>query len=144
MHGFFLLHEGGPTEPVIVSGAQMDGLVWIADKNISIAELVRYVSGHGAGHLVALLISQRDESVDWKGDYHWVRCDETNCISWSQKDGTDQVTNFDFAGNIIEDPRNAVWEVNQGPRSKTDPADFIVNYEFCGFMFVPIGKVKII
>ena len=144
IHGFFLQSQGGPTGPVIVRGSQMDGLVWIADGNVSVADLVQSVSKHSPGHLAALLISPADRSVGWKGDYHWVRCDAANCASWSQKDGTDQVTNFDFAGNKIRDPRNAVWKVNQGPRSKANPKDFIVDYNFHCFMFVPAGQVNII
>jgi hypothetical protein len=144
MQGFFLQSQGGPTGPVIRRGAELDGLRWIAGGNVSVADLVQSVSEHKPGHLVALLISPADSLVDWNGDYHWVRCDTANCASWSQKDGTDQVTDFDFAGNKIRDPRNAIWKVNQGPRSKTNPKDFLVNYDFFGFMFVPAGGVKII
>jgi hypothetical protein len=142
MHGFFLKQRGGPTGTVIVSGAEMDGLVWIGGGEVSVADLVGYILKQKSGHLVALLISKPE--VNWYGDYHWVRCDTLDCKSWSQKDGTDQVTNFDFGGNAIRDPRSAVWKVNQGPRSTKDPQDVIVHYDFCGFMFVPYRKVNII
>lgn len=144
LQGFFLLKHGGPTGDVIVKGAEMDGLVRIGGEEAGIHELAKHVSDYNPGHLVALLISTPDGSVGWKGDYHWVRCDTTNCTSWSQKDGSDQVTNFDFAGNPIRDPRSAVWKVNQGPRSEKDPKDVIVDYEFHSFMFVPARRVKII
>jgi hypothetical protein len=143
LQGFFLEEQGGIIESVVIRGAEMDGLVWVGDENITLGDLVDFVSVH-RGHLVALLMSPADNTVPWLGDYHWVRCDGEGCDSWSQKDGSDQVTNFDFEGNRIRDPRAGTWKVNQGPRSNTDPTDVIVDYTFSGFMFVPEGKVRII
>jgi hypothetical protein len=86
----------------------------------------------------------------WPGDYHWARCDNSEFNSWSQKDGGDQVTNFDFAGNPIVDPSIANWSVNQGPiqPDKTqpgfDPNDMVVDYVFYCYMFVPDTGVNII
>ncbi len=98
-----------------------------------------------AGHFVALMISTAGDA-NWPGDYHWARCDNssTGCDSWSQKDGSDQVTNFDFAGKAITNPATANWSVNQGPVSKTDKNELLVEYDFYCFMFVPESGVKII
>ena len=57
---------------------------------------------------------------------------------------TDQVTNFDFAGNPISNPISANWTVNQGPTSKQDPSELVVEYDFYCFMFVPEQGVNII
>ncbi len=105
-------------------------------------------AGCGAlnGHFVALMISPAGTDGNWGGDYHWARCDNSSgaCDSWSQKDGGDQVTNFDFAGNPITDPSVANWTVNQGPVSTANPAELVVSYAFYCFMFVPAGGVAII
>jgi hypothetical protein len=101
------------------------------------------------GHFVALMISPAGDA-DWPGDYHWARCDNSwgGCDSWSQKDGNDQVTNFDFAGNPITNPATANWTVNQGPlqdpKSSDNNEDQIVSYAFYCFMFVPTTGVNII
>jgi hypothetical protein len=144
LHGFFLELEGGPTGPIIVKGAEEDGLIRVTGANLTLARLKKNVASFRTGHFVALLISPPKSAVGWDGDYHWVRCDTTNPFAWSQKDGTDQVTNFDFGGNKIKDPRTAVWSVNQGPLIKNDPRDIIVHYYFYCFMFAPVGKVHII
>lgn len=101
--------------------------------------------GNLAGHFVALMISTAGDA-NWPGDYHWARCNNSSggCDSWSQKDGSDQVTNFDFAGNPINNPATANWSVNQGPISKQDPREMLVEYDFYCFMFVPATGVKII
>ncbi|MEI8633340.1 hypothetical protein P4S72_17315 [Vibrio sp. PP-XX7] len=71
-------------------------------------------------------------------------------ISWSQKDGGDQVTNFDFAGQPISDPATACWTVNLGPVSGVDPShpkdlsDMIVSYVFHTYMWVPSAGVTIL
>ena len=119
-------------------------------------------SGDLPGHFVALMISPagddkwRSGRKKWPGDYHWARCNNSaeTCDSWSQKDSSDQVTNFDFAGNPISNPREANWTVNQGSQQDIDPEtkkivetdknDLIVKYEFYCFMFVPNSGVKII
>lgn len=102
-------------------------------------------AGYLAGHFVALMISPAGEG-GWPGDYHWARCDNSSaaCNSWSQKDGGDQVTNFDFAGKPISNPMDANWTVNQGPVSKTDDRALIAEYGFYCFMFVPEQGVNII
>lgn len=97
------------------------------------------------GHFVALMISPKGDQ-NWPGDYHWARCDDNiNFASWSQKDGGDQVTNFDFAGNLITDPSQANWTVNQGPTNPpTNYSDLVVDYAFFCFMFVPDSGVNIL
>lgn len=147
------------------SYAEKDGLIYVGTTK---DELLQYKSDNFKsgmeGHFTALLISPRseilaDKDLEWPGDYHWVRCDNSSegCDSWSQKDGNDQVTNFDFAGNLITDPATANWTVNQGPPSiiKKDKdgneyiagskgAEFIVEYGFYCYMFVPDKGVDII
>lgn len=102
------------------------------------------------GHFVALMVSPAGDA-NWPGDYHWARCDDSNgaCNSWSQKDGNDQVTNFDFAGHPITDPSTANWTVNQGPISGPQGTpdlgdDQVVEYVFHCFMYVPETGVNII
>lgn len=106
---------------------------------------VGVAAGYLAGHFVALMVSTAGDA-NWPGDYHWARCDNSagGCDSWSQKDGSDQVTNFDFAGNSIANPAVANWTVNQGPVSSTDTRELLVNYDFYCFMFVPESGVSII
>lgn len=101
--------------------------------------------GSLGGHFVALMVSTAGDS-NWPGDYHWARCDNSSgaCNSWSQKDGSDQVTNFDFAGEPITNPSAANWTVNQGPISNTDSRELVVEYDFYCFMFVPQQGVNII
>jgi hypothetical protein len=138
--------------------AEKDGLRFVG---ISTAELMKYKSNlQGAncgsalqtgtldGHFVALMISPAGDD-NWPGDYHWARCDDSSgaCQSWSQKDGNDQVTNFDFAGNPIRDPSSANWTVNQGPIASDSPnagQDQVVVYSFYCYMFVPSNEVNII
>jgi hypothetical protein len=100
------------------------------------------------GHFVALMVSTAGDA-NWPGDYHWARCDNSDgaCDSWSQKDGGDQVTNFDFAGHRITDPATANWTVNQGPVAAGQPNagdDQRVDYQFYCYMFVPEAGVTII
>lgn len=142
------------TAESVTANAELDGL--IALPQTTIAELINksgYVQGTD-GHFVALVFSppeknfKGDPGAQWGGDYHWVRADSVNTtnktISWSQKDGGDQVTNFDFAGNPISDPAIACWEVNQGPVSSLDQNDMIVSYEFHTYMWVPSKDVSIL
>ncbi|MCP4960464.1 MAG: hypothetical protein GY925_14495 [Actinomycetia bacterium] len=71
------------------------------------------------GHLVALVV--------WPGgDYHWYRKDASGW--WSHKMGGTPATSKDNAGNWIVDPRTA----DRGPYT-----------EFCGFMIVKHGHIKI-
>jgi hypothetical protein len=105
-------------------------------------------AGHLPGHFVALMISPAGDT-NWPGDYHWARCDNSygGCNSWSQKDGNDQATNFDFAGKPITDPAKANWTVNQGPIPKGSPYagdDQVVDYAFYCYMFVPTSGVSIL
>lgn len=125
----------------VVHGAISDGLIYVGK---TLDELNEYVETAGSGHLVALMISNPDSSVSWPGDYHWARLDDTATSSWSQKDGRDQVTNFDFAGNLIKDPRTANWTVNQGTMIQGNPSDVIVSYNFFAYMYVPHNMIKII
>ena len=129
----------------VVKGAESDGLVLIPSDVDLMLWLSQWLKDHPGvdktGHLVALMISSSDKKLGWPGDYHWARCDNTwsavkNNIptQWSQKDGTDQVTNFDFAGNPITDPKTANWTVNQGP-SKSQ--DVVIQYLFYAYMLVP-------
>ncbi len=101
--------------------------------------------GSLGGHFVALMVSPAGDA-NWPGDYHWARCDNSTgaCNSWSQKDGGDQVTNFDFAGNPITDPSSANWTVNQGTIGNGNVNDLTVDYAFYCFMFVPNSGVNII
>ena len=141
MHGYFLTFP--PTGPDVVQGAELDGLVNLGA--ISKDELQAHASAQSGGHYVALMISPGDNSVGWTGDYHWARCNSTSSTdSWSQKDGGDQVTDFDFAGNPISWPPEANWTVNQGPILQSNPNDIVVAYNFYCFMYVPDSGVSII
>ena len=143
------------TADSVITAAKADGLVELGRKGMKLPYVLRLLrkkqerGGLPDGHLVALLISLADSKIRWKGDFHWVRCDEPSGRTWSQKDGPDQVTNFDFSGNVIRDPSRSNWTVNQGPRrhrrasSKADEA-FQTFYNFEAWMFVPFGKVTII
>ena len=145
---------------LVASYAGYDGLTLIGT---SMAEVTEFKSSKLAesnsdhltipGHFVALMISPAGDA-NWPGDYHWARCDNSSGAldSWSQKDGNDQVTNFDFAGNPITDPSKANWTVNQGPVEPSlqqpnppDPGeDQVVEYAFYCFMYVPNTGVNII
>lgn len=139
LNGYLL--PAGFTGANVVHGAELDGLT---DVGKTLDEVHAHAACAAPGHYVALMISAADATFGWPGDYHWARCDDLATSSWSQKDGTDQVTNFDFAGNPISDPANANWTVNQGPMGKQNPSDLIVSYVFYTYMFVPRGGVNII
>lgn len=132
----------GFTGETVVKGAEMDGLIEISRKPMTNQELEEKKKDLPAGHFVALLISQPDPLVQWPGDYHWVRQDDNG--TWSQKDGTDQITNFDYAGKPILEPSTANWTVNEGPLSSKNPADVVIDYKFYSIMYVPDGKIDII
>lgn len=139
MQGYFF--AGAPTGPDVVKGAELDGLVYVGEGPADLAPQ----EGDGVAHYVALLISAPDTSLGWPGDYHWVRCDDNvSFSSWSQKDGGDQVTDFDFAGNVISDPSTANWTVNQGPLVAGNPDDIVVSYDFFAYLFVPAQGVSIV
>ena len=143
-HGLFLADNWSAKGQDVVQGAQLDGLSFLGDSTLKLSDLPNNVQDHRKGHVVALLMSAAINAVGWKGDYHWVRADDRRCSSWSQKDGSDQVTDFDFAGRRITDPTLANWTVNQGPISKKDPRDLIVKYVFYAWMFVPAETTDII
>jgi hypothetical protein len=126
----------------VVHGAELDGLHNVGTE---IDDVQAHADGvdTAPGHYVALLISKADKKNNWPGDYHWVRCDDLGAGTWSQKDGSDQVTNFDFAGHPITDPATANWTVNQGPTG-SGQSDLIVHYDFYTYMFVPSSGVDII
>lgn len=141
--------------PTVSSFAVKDGLVFVGetlDDVRSFATKRRQGRASGAldGHFVALMISPAGDS-NWPGDYHWARCDDNETFtSWSQKDGGDQVTNFDFAGQPLTDPASANWTVNQGPVNDSPPdpvhqgQDQLVSYAFYCYMFVPDSGVNIL
>lgn len=141
MNGYLL--PSGFTGADVVHGATLDGL---QDVGATLEALKDHATTATApGHYVALMISPADPANGWPGDYHWARCDDnTTFQSWSQKDGSDQVTNFDFAGNPITNPATANWTVNQGPIGNGNAGDLIVSYEFYTFMYVPAAGVNII
>lgn len=139
-HGYLIPQP--PTGSGVQIGAEKDGLIFVGTK---VADLKKHAALDQSGHYVALLISPADPSNGWPGDYHWVRCDDiVKFQSWSQKDGYDQVTNFDFAGHPITNPSTANWTVNQGPLSRQNPDDLVVSYQFYGYLFVPSGQINII
>jgi len=139
-HGFKIPQP--PTGSGVQAGAQDDGLAYVGTE---VSDLQSHVAANANGHYVALLISPADPTYGWPGDYHWVRCDDNvNFRSWSQKDGNDQVTNFDFAGNLIISPPQSNWTVNQGPISQQNPDDLIVSYQFYCYMFVRWGQIDIL
>lgn len=139
-----------------IACAEKDGLLLIGQAPMKLAEALadeKYLSARRKspdGHLVALLISKADSKIRWSGDFHWVRCDHPLGRKWSQKDGPDQVTNFDFAGKPISDPSQANFEVNLGPRHhhKSFPLGKVTEartrYIFASWMYVPFGEVSII
>ncbi len=135
--------------PAIIEGAHADGLELLGDNTTSLAEAIRKSTKYRCGHLAALLIAEPNPKIGWNGDYHWVRSDSPDGGRWSQKDGHDQVTNFDFAGNEIKDPSHANWTVNTGPSNPNPPdpkapTQTIVTYLFYAWMFVPCDQVEII
>jgi hypothetical protein len=134
--------------------AERDGLTYAGETIADLLALQPQLRGGApelGGHFVALMVSPAGDA-NWPGDYHWARCDNSNgpCDSWSQKDGNDQVTNFDFAGKPISDPSTANWTVNQGPVQPGSPPppdvgqDQVVSYGFYCFMYVREIHVNII
>lgn len=141
------------TAESVTANAVLDGLIALPQKTIGdLIDKSGFTQGVD-GHFVALVFSPPetdfagDPDAKWGGDYHWVRADSVDTanktISWSQKDGGDQVTNFDFAGKPVSDPARACWEVNQGA-SSSDENDMIVSYVFYTYMWVPANGVNIL
>jgi hypothetical protein len=155
-HGMKLPLKGKPLEARdLITGAQADGLKLVGREAMSLSQALNspiYTNGrmNEDGHLVALLLSKAESNIRWRGDYHWVRCDSPSGRKWSQKDGPDHVTNFDFHGNWIVDPKKACWTVNMGPpttgwgRRKHRLSSKVVTYCFVAWMFVPYTRVSII
>ena len=149
----YLITQSTLDGPSVAAYAAKDGLIEAGRDRAALASFAaarKQAAGSLDGHFVALMISAPD-GKDWPGDYHWARCDDNVTFSsWSQKDGSDQVTNFDFAGNPISDPATANWQVNQGPiqpdKSQPDynPSDLLIGYVFYCYMFVPNAGVDII
>jgi hypothetical protein len=141
--GVFL--TGAMQGPEVLAAAQLDGLMAIGGSNMPLSALQSAAPYLPTGHFVALFVSPADLSVSWPGDFHWVRCDVGSPFdSWSQKDGTDQVTNFDFAGAAINDPSLSNWTVNQGPIVANSLSEVVINYQFFAWLYVPYGMVDII
>lgn len=140
----------------VIKAAQADGLQLIGHEDMSLEQALASpvylegISNAAGGHMVALLISKAETDIRWSGDYHWVRCDHLSGREWSQKDGPDHVTNFDFHGNRIVDPKSAAWTANNGPppthwgSKKHRISSIVVTYSFAAWMFVPFGSVSII
>lgn len=148
------------TAESVTANAELDGLIALPQTTVeALIDNSGFTQGPD-GHFVALVFSapepdfQGDPGAQWGGDYHWVRADRVDTVNksidWSQKDGGDQVTNFDFAGNPITDPATACWEVNLGPVSGVDPNrpddhnDMVVSYLFHTYMWVPSQGVEIL
>jgi hypothetical protein len=143
MHGILL--SGSYSGQSVLDGAKADGLVMIGKKELKPSQLPPKAPSNMQGHFVALLISDPDTTIGWPGDYHWVRCDDSaSCGNWSQKDGSDEMTNFDCGGSPIVDPSTANWSVNQGHVLQSSPGDVVIAYEFFAWLFVPAGAVTII
>lgn len=143
------------TAEIVMKNAVLDGLQFVGTslQDIQAHQAQKKSAGQITGHYVALMFSEPESNIggdpnaNWPGDYHWARCDDNvNFSSWSQKDGNDQVTNFDFAGQPITNPATANWRVNQGPIGgpQKDNDEYVVSYDFYCYMFVPQNGVNII
>jgi hypothetical protein len=128
----------------VVRGALADGLIMAGEPGTPLDDVLERAAELDDIHLVALLICPADPGVGWRGDYHWVRCDDLETSTWSQKDGPDQMTDFDFAGVSIEDPSKANWTANQGPMPDSNGPDYFTKYSFRAWMFVPHRRVDIL
>jgi hypothetical protein len=123
----------------VLEGAQRDGLIYVGGREKTIADLQKYPRKNG--HFVALLIAPAAANAPFRGDFHWVRCDNLKNSYWSQKDGPDQITDFDFGGELIRDPVTANWRFNNGSSDASAPGtpDYWATYKFIAYMFVPHG-----
>jgi hypothetical protein len=138
--------SGKLTQQNVIAAAQADGLKLIGNVTVSLADAVALAGpAHSdTGHLVCLLISDPIPKIGWDGDFHFVRSDYPEGNSWSQKSGTDQIADFDFAGEPISDPSAACWVVNQGPAHLGGSTAFLSRYFFAAWMFVSVKDVQII
>jgi hypothetical protein len=144
MHGMVM--KGDFCGERVIEGAILDGLKLLGEKGVRLSDVLEQAADLDDGTLVALLMAPPDHTVGFPGDYHWVRCDDLESSSWSQKPGTDQVSNLDFAGAPIEDPSCATWSLNAGPLNTTSSggSDFLTAYKLRAWMFVPDTGVDII
>jgi hypothetical protein len=143
-HGFVM--HGDFDGDLVIEGAMLDGLKLLGERGVPLSDALEQAAELDDGTLVALLMAPPDHSVGFPGDFHWVRCDDLESSSWSQKPGTDQVTNLDFAGAPIADPSCAAWSLNAGPLNPTAPggSDFLTAYKLRAWMFVPDTGIDII
>lgn len=140
----------------LIKAARADGLRLVGKTEMSLAQAIKsqvYIRGRAqgdGGHLVALFVSPPKSTIRWKGDMHWVRCDHPLGAEWSQKAGTDNASDLDFAGHKIVDPQEGCWVVNQGPpptgwgKNKHRLTEQVVEYSFAAWMFVPYKRVSIL
>jgi hypothetical protein len=137
---------GQLTQANVLLAAEADGLKLVGDSSMKLSDALAAANSDNPepGHVVALLISVPDPSIDWKGDFHFVRCDNRHSSSWSQKNGPDQVINLDFEGKPLTDPSVARWVVNQGPASPDGTIAIESVYTFAAWMFVSYKSVAII
>jgi hypothetical protein len=110
-------------QPGLAAGAQYTALTCAEVRRGAIADCL--VDGPdepvcpAQGHLVALVVAPGY-------DFHWYRKDKRGW--WSHKPGGTAATDRDNAGHLIRDPRAA----DRGPYT-----------DFCGFMIVQHGHIKI-
>ena len=144
MHGMVM--KGDFCGERVIEGAMLDGLKLLGERSVRLSDALEQAADLDDGTLVALLMAPPDHTVDFPGDFHWVRSDDLESSSWSQKAGTDQVSNLDFAGAPIADPSCATWSLNAGPLKPTPTggSDFLTAYKFRAWMFVPDTGVDII
>ena len=135
-------YEANINPLVVEYNAQQDGLIKV-EGIMSSYDLNNYTPSRGQekGHFVGLMVAEGS-------DYHWCRCNipyssdkNTKYDSWSQKDGNDFVTNFDFAGNLIENPAEANWIA---PSLDYKGKITYIVYTFHCFMYVANNSVNII
>lgn len=147
LHGVKVYSPSGKlAKQHVIAAAQADGLKLIGDASMSLADALTQAAHEDprSGHLVGLLVSDPVSEIGWCGDFHFVRSDYANGHSWSQKAGTDQITDFDFEGKPISDPSIACWVVNQGPAHLGGKTAFLSRYYFVAWMFVSVRNVQII
>jgi hypothetical protein len=138
--------KGRLTQKSVLAAVDADGLRLVGGPDMSLATALKKVPEMrlGPGHLIALVISKPKAKIGWNGDFHFVRCDQRNGGKWSQKNGPDQITNFDYAGLPIRDPSSACWIVNQGPADPSRSTAVRSEYQFAAWLFVPYETVDII
>jgi len=154
-HGYFMKDEFNADK--VMDLAVEDGLIVVGGSEIGPKELADNVENYrpGQGHFVALLFAEPNLKYNFTGDYHWVRCDdyEASPFKWSQKLSHDEISNFDYQGRPISDPRYSNWICNDGTDSEymneREPgmhvADCVFEYVFHSWMYVPHdGNVDVV